>query len=124
VYHSVWNRNEQAPARRCGRGLYWFDLTAASTAATTVAAAAASTATTVAASATTATAAVFLRTRFVDGQGAAIMLLAVDRGDRGRGLFVAGHFDKAKTLAATRVAVVDDLGAGDRAMLREQLFEV
>ena len=55
---------------------------------------------------------------------AAVVLLAVHGGDRGLGLVVARHFDEPEALAAARVAVVDDLGAGDLAVLAEQLFEV
>jgi len=52
------------------------------------------------------------------------VLLPVQGGNRGRCLFVAGHFDKTKAFASARVAVIDDLGACDLAMLAKQLFEV
>jgi len=52
------------------------------------------------------------------------VLLSIHSGDRRLRFFVTGHFDESETLAASRVAVVDDLGAGYLAMLIEQLFEV
>jgi hypothetical protein len=52
------------------------------------------------------------------------MLLPVEGGNGGGRLFVAGHFDKPKAFAATGVAVIDDLGAGNLAVLAKQLFEV
>jgi hypothetical protein len=52
------------------------------------------------------------------------MLLPVQGGNGGGRLFVTGHFDKSKAFAAAGVAVIDDLGAGDLAMLAKQLFEV
>src|SRR6266542_2464004 len=89
-------------------------------------AATAATATTEAAAtttATTATWAIFAGLGFVDGQGAAFVLLAVEGGDCLLGLFIVGHFDEAEAFASAGVAVIDDLSAFDRAVRREQLFE-
>jgi hypothetical protein len=61
----------------------------------------------------------FARARFVYGQGATIMLLAVQR-RHGRGcLFVAGHLDESESLAPAGVPVIDDLGGDDLAMRRK-----
>src|SRR5436309_11506839 len=83
-------------------------------AATAVAASAAATTTTAAA------ATVFTWAGFIDGQLPATDFLAVEAIDRGLGFLRAGHFDKAETLAASRVAVHDDL---DRLHLAELLEE-
>src|SRR5690606_18835067 len=98
-------------------------------AATTAAATAAAAVTTAAAAATvaaatTATGAVGLGLGFVDSEVAAIDFLLVQGVDRGLGLGVTAHLDKAETLAAAGVPVVDDFGAGDSAVLAEHLFEV
>lgn len=52
------------------------------------------------------------------------MLLPIEGCDGGGRLFVAGHFDKPEAFASTGVAVINDLGAGNLAMLAKQLFEV
>src|SRR5262245_21976091 len=93
----------------------------AATAATAVAAASTAAATTpavatAAATTTAATRALFARLGFVDGQRAAIVLLAVERGDRGLRFGVAAHLDKAEALAAAGLAIRDYLGAGDLAV--------
>src|SRR5262249_57488316 len=45
----------------------------------------------------------------VDGQGAAVVLLAVQAADGRLGLLVGAHLDEAEALAAPGVAVHDDL---------------
>jgi hypothetical protein len=93
---------------------------AVSSAATTAAASAVSTTS----SATTAAAALFARARFVDGEGAAAVLLAVERRDRRIRFRVAGHLDKSKTFASPGVAIVDDLCRHHGAMRSEKLLEL
>src|SRR5262249_25110473 len=58
----------------------------------------------------------------VDGQGAALELGAVHRVD-GRVAAIA-HLDEAEAAGAPRLAVVDDLGAANRAVLAERLNQV
>jgi len=92
-------------------------------AATTAAVATTATATTTAVATTATTAATgtaFFWLGFIDGQGAATIFLAVERGDGRCGLGVATHFDKAKALASASVAVGDDLCALHRAVRGEQ----
>jgi hypothetical protein len=71
----------------------------------------------------TAPTAFFARAGFVDGQRPAAVLLAVERRDRGLGFVVAAHLHKTETFASAGVAVVDDLGRHDGAVLAEQLLE-
>jgi hypothetical protein len=52
------------------------------------------------------------------------MLLAVERGNRRVRFGVAGHLDEAKALAATGVAVIDDLRRHHLAVLAKQLFQL
>src|SRR5262249_7350606 len=66
----------------------------------------------------------FARAGFVDGQGAAVVLLAVEGRDRGFRLGVTAHLDEPETLAPPGLPVGDDLGALDRAVLREELFQL
>jgi hypothetical protein len=87
---------------------------------TTEATAAATTATTTAEAAT----ALFARAGFVDGQGATVVLLPVEGGNRGLGLVVVAHFDEPEALAAAGVPVVDDLGGCDRPIRAEELFQL
>jgi hypothetical protein len=99
--------------------------TTAATASTTASTTAVSTpaTTTAAETAATTTGSFFLRTGFIDGQGATVVLDTVEGGNRGCRLVVAGHFDKTKTLAATGIAVVDDLRGDHLAMSAKQLLE-
>jgi hypothetical protein len=94
--------------------------TAAAAAAATTAAAAAEAAT---AAATAATPAVFARAGFVDGEGSAAVLLAVQGRDRRLGFVIRAHFDEPEPLRAAGVTVVDDLGGDNRAVLAKQLLE-
>jgi hypothetical protein len=103
------------------------------TAATTVAATASTATTTVAATASAAAAiatttaaatAFFTWACFVDGQGAAVVFLAIERFNRRLGLFIAAHLDETKALAAARFTVVDDLGGRHRPMSPKQLFQL
>jgi hypothetical protein len=91
--------------------------------------AAAATAATSAAAVTTATATAattswLARTGFIHGERPAVVLGAVDAADRGLGLFIAAHFDKAKTLAAAGVAIHDHFGALNRSEFTKQLVEI
>jgi hypothetical protein len=96
---------------------------AAAPASTTAAASTAvSTAATAAASTTASTGSILARLGFVHFQSAAINFLAVQSGDGGFGLIIAAHLHEAEAFAAARLAVVDDLGAGHRAVLGEQLL--
>jgi hypothetical protein len=101
--------------------------TAAISAATPAATAAKSTSTAAASSAestaTTTTGTLFLGSGFIDGQGATVVLLAVQGRDGGLGLLVAGHFHKTKTFASARVTIVDDLSRHHRAVLGKQFLE-
>jgi hypothetical protein len=100
-------------------------VSATTSAATTTAesTAASTAATTESTAATTATGALFFGSGFIDGQGTTVVFLAVEGRDGGLGLFLAGHFDKAKTLAAARIAIVDDLGRHHRAVCGEKFFQ-
>jgi len=80
-------------------------IAAATTSATTAAATEAT-----AATSTTAAAALFAGARFIDGQRATAMLVAIQRGNRGGRFFIRAHLDKSKPLAAPGIAVADDLG--------------
>ncbi len=99
--------------------------TAAVAAATAAVAAAAATAAVAAAAATAAAAAAaFTRAGLVDDQGAAADVAAVDGRDRLLRLVFARHFDEAEAARLARVAVGDDLGAGDVACFGEQVMEI
>jgi hypothetical protein len=85
-------------------------VTTAATATTTAAAVATTatattTAVTTTAAATTTATAGFLRLGFIDGEDAAIVFLAVQGCNRGRGFGIAAHFHESETLAATGLAV-------------------
>src|SRR4051812_46528117 len=69
-----------------------------------------------------AAAAVLTGPGFVDGEGAAVVLLAVEGGDGRICLGVVGHFDEPEALAAAGVSVVDDLGGHDLPVLGKQLL--
>jgi len=86
-------------------------------------AAATAAATEPAATAAASTTAFFAGPGFVDGKGASAMLLPVERCDRRLGFLIGAHFDETETFGTTGVAVVDDLGRHDGAVLPEQLFE-
>jgi hypothetical protein len=100
--------------------------TTTAAAATTEAAAAttASAATESTATAAAATPAVFTWAGFVDGQGAAAVLLAVQGCDRRLGFLIGTHFDEPEPLGSAGVSVVDDLGGNNRAVLAKKLFEL
>jgi hypothetical protein len=93
-------------------------LAAATTAAAVASAASSSAASTkptaAAASAPSATAtpsaAILTGAGFIDGQGAAAVLLTVEGLNGGIGFSVVRHFDEPEALAAARVPVIDDLG--------------
>jgi len=96
----------------------------------TSAAAAISTATATATAAattvpTTATAAapVFAGTGFIDGQGAAVVLLPIEGCNRGFRLIIVRHFDEPKTLAPTGIPIIDHLGRQDLPVRPKQLLE-
>src|SRR5262249_26294045 len=71
-----------------------------------------------------ATGAILLGPGLVDGQGTAIVLLAVEVGDGGLGLVIGRHFDEAEAAAGAGSAVGDDLGALDGPVSREEILEV
>ncbi len=72
----------------------------------------AATAAAITAATTTTTAAIFAGLGFVDVQGATVHFLAVKLGDSSFALFLAGHFDEAKSARASGVAVFHDAGGG------------
>jgi hypothetical protein len=92
----------------------------ATTISTTTAAATVSTAATT----TTAAFALFHRTRFIDGQGAAIDFLAMELGDRSLRFFRRSHFHETEATGATRYAVIDHLHPGDIARLGKEIGQV
>jgi hypothetical protein len=92
---------------------------AATTAATTITATAATTAATT----TTAAATFFAGPSFVDRQPATIMFLLVERLNRCPSGVVVRHFHESKTLAATRIAVLDYLSTTDFTKRSEQLLQ-
>jgi hypothetical protein len=98
--------------------------TEATTAATPTTSTAVATTATTSATTTEAATALFARAGFVDGQGATVVLLAIEGSDRGLGLVVVAHFDEPETLAAAGVPVVDDLGGCDRPICAEELFQL
>jgi hypothetical protein len=51
------------------------------------------------------------------------VLLAVQGGDRRLGLVIAGHLHESESLAAARIAIVDDLGRHHLTVRAKQLFE-
>src|SRR4051812_20523295 len=61
---------------------------------------------------------------FVDGEGAAVLLLPVEGGDGGLGLLVAAHLDEAEALAPAGVTVLDHFRALDRAVRAAHLLQV
>ena len=135
--HRKATSQHEAAGRNCLRSAAFFAddrrgailvASAATAAATTAAVAAASSAasTPAAATATAATAAATFLARlgFVDRQRAAIVFLAVESGDGGLRLLIAGHLNKAESLAAARVSVRDHFRALDGAKSREQTFQI
>jgi hypothetical protein len=85
--------------------------TGVSTSAATTAASTVSTTTTAAARA------LFAGFGFIDGQRAAAMFLAVERGDRRLRFIVAGHLDESEALAASGQPIADHLRTVDGSML-------
>src|SRR5688572_17157590 len=84
----------------------------------------AATAAATAAAAEATTAAALAGLGLVDGQRPAIVLLAVERGDRRLRLFVRTHLHEPEAFAPAGVAVADHLSAAHRAVLREQLLQL
>src|SRR5438128_10337486 len=60
---------------------------------------------------------------FVHGHGAPIIIGAVKLADGILSFRFGRHFDKAETLAATRVAIDDNFGRFDRSALREGIAQ-
>jgi cell wall-associated NlpC family hydrolase len=96
---------------------------AAASATTTAAVAAAAAAAAATTAATKSATARFARLGFIDGEGSAFIILAIESGDRGLRLGVAPHFHEAEALAAAGIPVIDDFRALHGAMCREQLLE-
>jgi hypothetical protein len=126
------NRSVPAAAATAAAATTVATTTTAPAAATTTTEATTATATTTAATATTTavpttattTWAIFTRLGLVDGQGTAIVFLAIEGCDCGLGLIVGPHLDESKSLAAAGFPVADDFSAGHGAVLREQLFQI
>src|SRR5205085_10765812 len=101
--------------------------TAAATTASPTAAVAASTTTTTAAAAAkpaaSASRPVFARLGFVDGQRAAVVVLAVERRDGRLSLLIGAHFHETESLAASGHAVADDFSALHGSVRAKQLLE-
>jgi hypothetical protein len=93
----------------------------AATAATTTAAAAAVATTTTAASSR---AAVIARTGFIDGQGAALNILAGESLDGGLSAFGRCHGDEGKAAGASAHTIGNQVDLGDWAVLLEQILQV
>ena len=100
--------------------------TTTATAATTESAATAATApeSTAATTPASATTALFARSGFIDGEGAATMFLAIKTSDCGLSFLIGRHLDEPKSLAAAGVPVVDDLGRYHLPVRGEQLLEL
>src|SRR6185503_13585950 len=60
---------------------------------------------------------------FIDGQRPAVLLLAVQSGNRRGGLGVTAHLHESETLASAGFAILNDLSALDRAVRREHLLQ-
>lgn len=76
--------------------------------------------------ATKATTAAFARSHwacFIDRQSAAIIVCAIELGDRVSCFCFRGHFHETKALGATRVAIGDDLCRLNRSALSESVIE-
>ncbi len=93
-------------------------------AAATIAATATAVAAAAAAGELTARAAGFHGARFVDGQVAAVVVLAVQSVDGALAFFAAAHGNKAEATGAVRLAVHDQAGVGDGAVLGEEFAKV
>lgn len=71
-----------------------------------------------------ATWALFTWAGFVDGQVSAVYFAAIEAFDSFGCFVVIGHFYESKTLGATGVSVLDDLGAGDSSVFSEYLLKI
>jgi hypothetical protein len=71
----------------------------------------------------TAAAALSFRFGFVDGKRPAILLRLIQTANRFLCRVVVGQFDKAEAFAATRVTILDDLGAFHFAIRGKQRFQ-
>src|SRR5260221_10407140 len=91
----------------------------APTAAASAAAAAATTSTAAEVAART----FFPRTGFIDGQGAALKVFAVEFADGFVGVLLGGHFHEAKSTGLARELIEDQLAFGDVAHTLEQVEE-
>jgi hypothetical protein len=95
----------------------------ASAAATAASAAEATAAATTAAASSAAEAPFLAGAGLVDGEGAAIVLLAVEGLNGCLGFVVVRHLDEPETFTAAGVAIVDHLGRKNLAVLAKQLLE-
>jgi hypothetical protein len=98
--------------------------TATTTAAAVSTAAAVATASAATTTAATATGAVFAGLGFINGESAAVMFLAVQRGNGCRCFRIASHLNETEALAAAGFAVADDFGRLHGAVLAEKLLKV
>src|SRR4051794_5019664 len=64
------------------------------------------------------------RPRLVDGQGAAVHLLAVEGGDGRLRLLLTAHLHEAEALGAARVTVLDHLRRFHRPVRLEHLLQI
>jgi hypothetical protein len=115
-----WNGDDRSVAISAAAAAVAVAAASTAAAVTTATAAATTAVTTTAATA----AAFFARAGFVDGQGAAAELLAVEGVDGCFGFAVGAHFDESKAFAAAGFAIVHHLRRHDRSMLAEQLLEL
>src|SRR5688500_12150382 len=100
--------------------------TAAATAITTATAAAATTAavTAISATATTTARGVFARSGFIDRQGPAIQLGAIQRGNRSLGCLRGFHRHKGKSPGAPGKFVLHQIDFGDISVGRKRVLEI
>jgi hypothetical protein len=97
---------------------------AAAAAVSTAAAATTAVSTAATTTAATATGAIFAGLGFIDGESAAIMFLAVQRGDRRCCFRITSHLNETEALAATGFPIADDFGRLHGSVLAEKLLKV
>src|SRR5262249_54687080 len=98
-------------------------ISTATAAAEATSATAAAAKTTTAATAAKTAGARLLRPRFIDGEGPALEILAIERGNRLFGLFVRRHFNEAEAFRAPAVPIRDQAAGIDRAVLAKKIAQ-